>query len=289
MVCPKCGTPIKRFDLAPNCKNCGVHILYYTQEADLAHDAKKCELEFAKGRNLVARIKQAYIKGALPISRLCLVLLNIVALIIPFGKATLNAGFASVDFSVDGIGIYKLYSSLGLDNILNLYKCGIARDAFMALAAEYVTLVLVLLADLAIIVSFLLTFLNLKRGTKAIGVCAAIEAAFALIAVIVCGIAAGKANAYEYISASFGFGGIVALAFAIALFVVNRLILKNCCEYSISDYDKERLELAKKIKAGEIKLDDLPLPVVNEPEKEEAPKEEKKKKSKKKDKGDEKK
>ena len=47
MKCPKCNKEIGRFELAPDCKHCGVNIFYAQQEALLTEDAKRCELEFA--------------------------------------------------------------------------------------------------------------------------------------------------------------------------------------------------------------------------------------------------
>ena len=66
MKCPNCECEIKRFDLAPNCKNCGVHIMYFTQEEDLKRDAKKTELEFANARYLKAKLKAALLTESSP-------------------------------------------------------------------------------------------------------------------------------------------------------------------------------------------------------------------------------
>ena len=63
MKCPKCGVEIARFDLSPNCKKCGVHIMYYTQDEDLRRDAKKTELEFTSARLLAAKFKAAYLNA----------------------------------------------------------------------------------------------------------------------------------------------------------------------------------------------------------------------------------
>ena len=45
MHCPKCNGEIPFYDIRPNCKHCGVNIWYYTQQRDLARDAKRTELE----------------------------------------------------------------------------------------------------------------------------------------------------------------------------------------------------------------------------------------------------
>ena len=61
MKCPKCGGEIPFYDLKPNCRHCGVNILYYTQDYLLERDAKRTELESAVARMVVARIKAVYV------------------------------------------------------------------------------------------------------------------------------------------------------------------------------------------------------------------------------------
>ena len=55
MKCPKCGGEIPFYDLHPNCKHCGVNIMYYMQNDGLMRDAKRTELEAAVARMIVAR------------------------------------------------------------------------------------------------------------------------------------------------------------------------------------------------------------------------------------------
>ena len=63
MKCPKCNKEIGRFELAPNCKHCGVNIFYAQQEALLTEDAKRCELEYATFHILTSKLKNAFIGG----------------------------------------------------------------------------------------------------------------------------------------------------------------------------------------------------------------------------------
>ena len=75
MKCPKCGGEIPFYDLKPNCRHCGVNIMYYTQEAGLIRDAKRTELEGAVARMVIARVKAAFIGGKLQIFRVYAALL----------------------------------------------------------------------------------------------------------------------------------------------------------------------------------------------------------------------
>ena len=90
MKCPKCGGEIAFFDLKPNCKHCGVNIMYYTQNDGLMRDAKRTELESAVARMVIARIKAQFIGGKLQIARM------IFALLAAF-IATLAIGAASTE------------------------------------------------------------------------------------------------------------------------------------------------------------------------------------------------
>ena len=87
MKCPKCGGEIPFYNLKPNCKHCGVHIYYYSQDALLMRDAKRTELEAAAARMVIARIKASFIGGGLQIARMVFVLISVAALLLPFGGA----------------------------------------------------------------------------------------------------------------------------------------------------------------------------------------------------------
>ncbi|MCR5783530.1 MAG: hypothetical protein K6G90_12455, partial [Clostridia bacterium] len=65
MKCPKCGGEIPFYNLKPNCKYCGVNIMYFTQEEGLVRDAKRTELEGAAARMIIARVKAEFIGSGL--------------------------------------------------------------------------------------------------------------------------------------------------------------------------------------------------------------------------------
>ena len=53
------------------------------------------------------------------------------------------------------------------------------------------------------------------------------------------------------------------------IFVLNHLVIKKNITPEIDELDIKRVELRKKVKKGEVSIDDLPLPVFSEPEKNE--------------------
>ena len=88
MKCPKCGGEIPFYNLKPNCRYCGVNIMYFTQEEGLVRDAKRTELEGAAARMIIARVKAEFIGSGLVIARLVLALVAVAALLVPFGSVS---------------------------------------------------------------------------------------------------------------------------------------------------------------------------------------------------------
>lgn len=288
MVCPNCGVEIKRFDLSPNCKKCGVHIMYFTQERDLARDAKKTELEFAKARALVARIKAAYVGGKLPIARLVFMLLCVAALVVPYGSLTIALPYYTQEISVGAIGAYNLYSSGFYTKLLSLNSLGIAQKPATLTMVWLVLFVLSVLAAAGMLVAYLLAFIKLKRGHKALAVIAGIALAFNAAAAVLPFLITKAAGEYSFIDAKNGFGAFVSIAMLAVFLAINVIMYKQNVQPFIKDVDIKRIELSAKVKKGEVQLDDLPMPIYETEEEREArlnalagKKKEKKKKSKK--------
>ena len=289
MVCPNCGTQIKRFDLSPNCKKCGIHIMYFTQERDLARDAKKTELEFAKARALVARIKAAYIGGKLPIMRLVFLVLSIGALVIPYGSISIGLPYYSQEISVGAIGAYNLVSSGFYSKLMSLGSLGIAEKPGQLTFIWVVLFVLAVLAVVGMLVAYLLAFIKLQRGHKALAVLSGIAIVFNAAAAVMPFLITKEAANYSFISAKNGFGAFVSIAVLAVFFAVNVIMFNRNAQPIIKDVDVKRIELASKVKKGEVQLDDLPVPIFETEEEKQARlnalagiKKEKKKKGKKK-------
>lgn len=267
MVCPKCKAHIPTFDLKPNCKHCGVNIMLYTQEKDLARDAKRAELEFANARIIVAKIKAAFIKGALPIIRLVFILLLAGALVLPVSSATFSFPLFNQEISLSALGIYQLFDNGALSLIPDF-----ATSTLFAAATKQMLLIagiylIALVLSVVLLVVELLSFISIKKTAKAMTVISAIGAAVsAVLSIMVFTLKAEQ----SFITFNKGFGAFAVLLCFIVCFFCNYKIFKSEIKLDLRENDLERREILKKVRSGEINLDDLSLPVFeSEKEKEE--------------------
>lgn len=262
MQCPKCGVEIKRFDLSPNCKNCGVSIMYFNQEEELAHDAKKAELEFAKARAVVGRIKETYIGSAPAIVRLVTGVLSVAAFCLPFMNMSFDFPLASAKLSTGAIGVYQMFSDGMLQQLLNLLKAGVNGPLTGFTAAHIVCFVLSVLMILCCFITYLLASINIRRGCKWLGAFAAVSAVADIGATVTMFLAMNAAKGGSTVTVTPGFGGsFVHFALAAALAVSCLLLYKKDPQVEIPEIDRKRIELLAKVKSGEVSVDELPLPV----------------------------
>lgn len=269
MNCPKCGANIKFYNLKPNCYNCGVNIMYYTQEADLVKDAKKAELEFASARIVGAKLKAAFIGGKLQIARLVNIVLIICLLLPPFAAFHLNSLGHELTFNIGGLGAYNMFSEgllLKLPAFLGstLYSKQIGE--IIALLALFVVIVLL---GVAVFGCLILSFLNIKKSAKAISVLSFIAAALSVV-FIIASIIINAVTSGALAEFNFGIGCVLSAIIFGAMGVLNTIISKKDIELKYRVNDPERKEILKKLKKGEITLDDLTLPVFETEEEKEA-------------------
>lgn len=261
MICPKCGGEIPFYDLRPNCKHCGVNIMYYMQNDGLMRDAKRTELEAAVARMIVARIKAEFIGGKLQIMRMIAVIGSICALMIPFASAGFTMPFFEEKLSVGLIGIIQSFGNgLALMVPKFLGSTMFAGSARAAVIAAGIMLVIAVI-ELLIFAAFTVGFLKLTEAAKFMKNAALAGAIIALIGQIVIIVlkftfAAGAGSSF-----SFGFGALAAAALFVVIFIINRALLKKGIEPEYRENDLKRKELLKKVRKGEVNLDDLPVPV----------------------------
>ena len=260
MICPKCGVHISPFDLKPNCKNCGVNILIYSQEYLLERDAKRTELEFASGRIILAKVKAAFIGGALPIARIVITLLCVAALLIPFADLSMATPAFSKDISLGGIGIYNLFSSDMLSEITGFAGSVLFGEMFRKVLVLLGIILLIALCDVALLLAEILGFINIKKSAKAMSIISAVGIALCA-AFYVAGFIFKGAELPSYMKFTLGFGALAELIILAVNFFVNYKIYKNGLPLKLREFDIERKETLEKIKKGEIDFDDLPLPV----------------------------
>ena len=261
MKCPKCGGEIAMFDLKPNCKHCGVNIMYYTQEADLARDAKRTELEGAVARMVIARVKANFIGGKLQIARMVFVLIAAAALLVPFSGVRFSMPFFddTLSFGLIGlIGAFKNGLLLKLPALLS--GALISKQALAATVPAAFMLVIVIL-DLISAGAFLLGFLDLTKSTRVMRNTALVGAAVSLLSQIAAVVMKLVTKDTAHASVVLGFGALVSMALFVVLFLLNRALLQKGIEPDFRENDLKRKELLKKVRAGEVDLDSLSLPI----------------------------
>lgn len=260
MKCPNCGGEIGRFELDPNCKHCGVNIFYYTQNTMLARDAKRCELENASLRIFVSKLKTAFIKGALPISRIVFSVLTLCAILVPFADAKLTMPVVSKSLSFGGIGLYQAFSDGTLSAVLAFRECADIDVFFIKALLLVLAMVLIVLAGAAILVTEILSFINIQKTARIMRTVSVLGMVFSVFGAVMSFVLGNSADV-SIIKTTFGFGAFVALAMFIADFVINNLFIKRKIQHVAKEVDLQRIAMRKRVKAGEISLDDLPLPV----------------------------
>lgn len=269
MKCPKCGVEIARFDLSPNCKKCGVHIMYYTQEEDLRRDAKKTELEFTSARIFVAKLKASFIQGKAVILRFVFLLLGICSLLLPVFNVKLSFPWWEYEISVGALGIYNMFN----DSLWTMFGAfsdiGVGKLLFVITLISLLLLAVTALSLVGCLGAWILSFINIKRSAK-ISVGFAVPAILSGIGgTVLSFIAANLSGAIEFVSVKPYFGGVLSVLVMSAFIAANAAIINNPPEIHVKEADRKRLEIKEKLKKGEITLDELPLPIVEE-EKEEA-------------------
>lgn len=275
MKCPNCGAPIKRFDISENCKHCGINLFYSQQEDFLSRDAKKCELEFASFRVLVSKLKAAFIRGKLPISRLVFSVICVAVLLIPFASVSLNLPLVQKSLSFSGLGLYNAFSDGTLMALLDFLKLPVSKGIATISLVLIGVIVLIALCAVAILLLEILSFINLEKTARGLKIVSLIAVVLSVVSAIVAALIASH-SANDTLSCSFGFGAIACAIVYFVMFFINATILKKGVKLDVSDIDLKRIELYKKVKKGEVSLDDLPLPVFDEPKKEPVEKEKKK-------------
>lgn len=261
MKCPKCGGEIGTFDLRPNCKHCGVNIMYYTQNEGLMRDAKRTELESASARMVIARIKAEFIGGKLQIFRMIAVVAAVCALMVPFGSVHYSVPFLDRTFSVGLIGIIQSFSNgvfarlfdfLGSEFFKAPTVSGIVTAAFFVIDT---------IIALIILAIFILGFLKLTKSAKAMrgfAIAGAAVSAAAQIASFVLASVTANSGVCRYKAF---FGGLVCMFMFLAVSIFNKALLKKDIEPQYRENDEKRKEMLKQYRKGELDLDSLPLPI----------------------------
>lgn len=259
MKCPNCNKEIGRFELAPNCKHCGVNIFYSQQKTLLTRDAKKCELEYAGFRILVSKLKTAFIGGKIQILRIVAMVMAIGAIFVPFGSIAVDISPFDAKFSFGAWGIYSAFTDGTLSALLNL--SGYAHKQMAASLVLLGLIVAIFLSGLGVFVALLLSFINVQKSARAMRGLSFVGSILCISAFVVSVLLPSVMSEIGFIEGKTGVGALVCLAVLTFIFILNHLVIKKNIQPQVKEVDLKRVELNKKVKKGEASLDDLPLPV----------------------------
>ena len=268
MKCPKCGGEIPFYNLKPNCSHCGVNIMYFSQEKGLIRDAKRTELEGAAARLVIARIKAAYIGSKLAIVRMVLTLAAIGVLCLPFGSVVYTAPFYEKTLSAGLVGVITGVIDGVFLKVPQFLQSAVFAQHTKAFLLPAGVMAVLLLIGVAVLAVYLLSFLRLEQTARAMKNLALTGAAAALLGQIAVLVMAFVKPLPATPAAAFraGWGGFAAAAVWLALFFVNRAMLIKGIEPAYRENDVKRRELLHKVRAGEVDLDSLSLPVMESEE-----------------------
>ena len=263
-VCPKCQQKLGLFDWSQNCPHCGVNMRFYNFEENFYRDAKMAELSTAKVNIKIKQLKGAFVGGALPIARLSVLLLPLLSVLAPVLRCSLALPFTEKTYALNGIGIYNMFPDGTLTYIFSMTGDPFDGAVFGALRNVLLTEAVTAVLGLLVFVMTLLCFISIRKmavilcAVSALGMA---DAAAMLITARAFCVSAADASS-SVLQGSMSFGAVVTfLAFAV-VFVFNLLVAVKGVQIEYGEGDLERAEIAKKVKSGELKLDDLPQPIV---------------------------
>ena len=263
--CPKCGYHLHIYNISQFCPKCGVNMRYVDFEENFLREAKQAELSHSVVKVRFARVKAALIGGGMQILRLAVCLLPLLSLLIPSGTADITLPFCTDTVSFGALGLYSIFTN-GVFNYINTMTSSellgrgfsLLRSAIFAYCVPAVFAVIILLLTI-------LCFLSIKNMQKIIAGVSFVGAGCSVAALVFNFILAGKLTAYtgtDILTSSGGVGLIVtSLMFALVA-VVNIILDKKGIEVKYPEGSVERAEIYRKVKSGEVNIDDLPQPVV---------------------------
>lgn len=260
--CPKCGRHLKLTDISQFCPECGVNLCMYGFEERFYREAKTAELSQAGISCKIRRFRSAYIGSKLTVARMCTVFLPLGAACIPTGRAILSLPMLTKEFTFSLVGLINLFMNGDFAFLSSMAAVPAEQSAFNALLRVIYALCAVVFFSLMIFLFTLFSFTSIKNTQKMLTVTAGLGILASIACFVLIGTFASACKGSVLLSGGSGFGSAVSVLAFGANFVINLLIWKRGIPVTYIEGNPERAEIWKKVKAGEIGIDDLPYPVV---------------------------
>jgi len=262
--CPKCGKKLRIFDWKQYCPFCGVNLRFYGFNEQFVRDAKMAELSLANMHVKLQVMKSAFVGGRLAKARLTLMLLPLVSLLLPAAKAQVTLPFVSEKWTLSIPGFYGMAGGGAFRLISSAADSSVTGESFASLKNLIFAFAAVLSLALLAFLLTLLCFANIKRMASVLCSLACLGAASCAVTVVLSFAfqKAAQTSPNAMLNGSPSFGLFIAFSAFAAVAVVNYLIAQKGLPVQFDEGDVERVEIARKVKRGEMSIDDLPQPVV---------------------------
>ena len=260
--CPNCGKKLTLLNVSQFCPHCGANMRFINFEENFYREAKYAELAQANVKAKIKRFKGAFIGSKLTIARLAAAFLPLIALLLPNGGFSLKLPLveAGADFGL--LGLISLFTGSGLSYVLDMTGSEVFGAGFAALRTALFSYAAVAVMAALVLLSTVLCFLSIKKMQKAIAAFACLGAVTSVVSMAFISAFAKASQASAMIDGRAGFGLIAAVVMFLAAAAVNLILDKKGVPVEYEEGMTERAEIYRKLRRGEVKLEDLPQPVV---------------------------
>ena len=260
--CPKCGYKLKITDISQYCPKCKVNMRFYGFEENFYREAKIAELSQAGILCKIRRLKTAFIGSKLTIARLVVMLLPLAALLLPAGKAVITLPYKTTEVPFSVLGIVNLFTTGDFGYISSMTGSSFAGAEFSKLQTALFGYIIVAFFAVAVLLTSILCFISVKNMQKITSAFAGLGIIGGIASMIITGGFISHMGNSPVISAEKGFGMLLVMAMFGVVLAINLILSIKGIKVEYDEGMLERAEIYKKVKAGEVSIDDLPQPVV---------------------------
>lgn len=260
--CPKCNAALHIYNVSQFCPSCGVNMRYVNFEENFLREAKTAELSQAVVSMKVARLKAALIGGKPQIVRLVVMLLPLVSLLIPSGSFELSLPYYSHGVQFGILGLYGVFTNGDFDYITAMGSSELLGSVFSQLRLALISLAVPAVFAVLVLLMSILCFISIKNMQKIITAASVLGAVSTLISVFFIFKFVSVSSDCAVLNAKNGFGWIAAVFSFALVAAINIIIDKKGIKPVYAEGIEERAAIYRRVKNGEVKIDDLPQPVV---------------------------
>ena len=263
--CPKCKKHLHIYNISQTCPHCKTNMRFFGFAENFEKEAKLAELSNARVHVKLKNIKAAFIGSKLTVARLIAMLLPAAGFLLPAARLELLIPFlkysgAAFDFSL--LGLFNFYNQGGIEYAKAMAKASEFSSQFNSLIVAIIAYAIGALLAILVLLLSILCFISYKNMQKLTTIVSGLGILDTFISMLLIGRFIKSASGCVLFSTTGGFGlYLTALLFAVA-FTVNLLLWLRGIPVKYDEGMPERVEIYKKIKKGEINIDDLPQPIV---------------------------